>query len=182
MWKICSRGGDAVVFFFLINKVLPVASQSPTACAADSPGTSWHNWTTGESTMSHHTQLWHKPTLCLTPWTAVLPEVASVSTERLNNSYPESPSDSRGTHGRRQFLNCSGSSMWDSSPVMNSCTIWWIKDQWVMIVSSDALMPYRDVVCTYPGVPGTLLELLLYPFLKNNLVNRWKRKTDKERG
>lgn len=51
-----------------------------------------------------------------------------------------------------------------------------------MIVSSDALIPYRDVVCTYPGVPGTLLELLLYPFLKNNLVNRWKRKTDKERG
>ncbi len=42
-----------------------------------------------------------------------------------------------------------------------------------------ALILYRDGLYTYPRVPGTLLKLLLYPFLENYLVNSW-RQTSKE--
>lgn len=40
----------------------------------------------------------------------------------------------------------------------------------------NILVLYIDGLHTYPGVPGTLLKFLLYPFLENYLVNSWRQK------
>lgn len=100
------------------HKILPVASQFPTACVADFPGMSWDNCTT-ENIICHTIQPSETGLLHVL-------DVTSINTIKIGwfyNSYPKSASDIGGTHGRRQFLNCSGSSIWDSSPVVNSCTI-----------------------------------------------------------
>lgn len=62
---------------------------------------------------SRHADTWHK-----------ISHGHGCAFYNLKFSNLASPSDNRGTHGRRQFLNLSGSSIWDSNPVVNSCTIW----------------------------------------------------------
>ena len=106
------------------QKISPAASQSPTAYVGDFPGMSWHHCNTEKKHVgtSHHTHPGVHTLSCLSEH--------FMSFE----SYLTSPSDNRGTHGRRQFRNRSGSSIWDSNPVVNSCTIWEIKCQWHIIL------------------------------------------------
>ena len=70
---------------------------------------------------------------------------AFISIECFNNSYRKSVSETRGTQGRRQFLNCSRSSIWDSNPVVNSCRIWEILNESLITVSYK--MSYFVQIC-----------------------------------
>lgn len=147
VWKIhCICTQQKVLFcicFILCKGVMQLSfavSMHKITCSISIPNSmrsrlSWNELTQllhhrGKHRKSHHTHLWHKLTLCLSCALHKLKlclKVASISIEWFNNSYPESASDNHGTHGRRQFLNCSGSSIWDSNPVVNSCTIWGMK-------------------------------------------------------